>query len=249
MRLNTYIARSRMRGWSTVRGKLGTLQGQLIGQTLNVVTCGPSLNQWTTAFLHKRLKDEPLLAIKQAYDRVPGIADFHLINSHHRKEYDYDRNHPVVLMADNPDTKDQLGKYADIWLNLGPVRGHYFDDSLSGAQDFDDWTWDKRAGCENLLCHGPTIFFTVVPFLAIHLGVSRLITIGLDMAPGDTSHFYGGGGNDGERLMALQESQCCVNAQMAWWTWLKSKGVSWYRAKTDYPTGFTEIPEIDLESV
>jgi len=220
--------------------QLECLHNAHAGETAYLVACGPSTGQYREEFLRQRLANELVIAVKQAMDLVPGIADYHLINAVNRKEYDYTHPRPIVMFVCEIEQMVRCPMLHDVYTPR-PGRGdkHIY---VSQSKDFDSWTLDKIIRRPL----GPTIVFTLGMFLAVHLGVSRIITLGVDMAPEDMRHYYPSNLNEGQILHSEWEAGLVRDAHEDWDRWLRSRGVRWLRAESDEPNGFPSIEEVSL---
>ena len=50
------------------------------GESCLLLTCGPSLNQYPVDTLLEAAKDRVVVAVKQAYDKIPEVVDYHFWN-------------------------------------------------------------------------------------------------------------------------------------------------------------------------
>lgn len=220
-----------------VRAKLNTLAQAYCGQTAYLVSCGPSLGDYDDTLLQERLGDELVIAVKQAYDKLPGIVDFHLLNEVHLKPYSYAPPRPIAVFAGS-------ARNYDLVLPMVPARRdageEFFSRLLSRTLDFEPWTLDKRV--ERMSAGGivPTVGF----YLAVHLGISRLVTVGYDLTCGGGHHFYGATGDPGApgvRNHMRWETETVSAAAPHWRAWLQSKGVTWVRAEASSPINLPGI--------
>jgi len=150
-----------------------------------ILSCGPNLTDHDNKKVEELLKENVVIAVKQSFDLFGEHADFHAYNCANYKNYDYSENNPVIVEASTSP-----------W-NLGPcdlkffIRERDFNNSVSVTHDFDSWTYEKK---QQLRPYGPGIMYESVLYLAQHIGVSEIITIGWDNklldAPADKQHFY-----------------------------------------------------------
>lgn len=175
-----------------IQDRLKVLRNTYEGETCYIVSAGPSLKNIEVNKLRDKLKDELVISIKQSFNLLKGIVDFHVLNFTNFEPYDYSNSkdtmviwevfeqyHPQMILDNNFKCELML-----------PVVGNHESDivkrinkSQAGTKSFDDWTLDKTM---NRL-YGPGIMYEVVIHLALYLGVKEIITIGWDI--GDISKF------------------------------------------------------------
>jgi len=201
-----------------------------------ILSCGPTLTDHDEVKLKSLLKDNLVIAVKQAYDLFGEHVDFHAYNCANFKEYDYSANSPIIVEASTSP-----------WP-LGPcdlkflIRERNFNNSLSKTRDFDSWTYDNQI---NTRPFGPGIMYEAVFYLAHHLGVSEIITIGWDnkLTNSDPSktHFYDKEGSNYDEKKFIQqnkvadnpaavstlqhEAEITTDAIASWASWLNKEGI------------------------
>ena len=217
--------------------KLELLKDSLKVETCYVLSCGPTLTDHDDTKLKSLLKDNIVIAVKQAYDLFGEHVDFHAYNCANFKEYDYSVNKPIIVEASTSP-----------W-HLGPcdlkflIRERNFNNSISKTHDFDAWTYDNQT---NTRPYGPGIMYESVFYLAHHLGVSEIITIGWDnkLTNSDPSktHFYDKEGSSYDEADFIQqnkvadnpaavdtlehEAKITTNAIASWASWLNKEGIT-----------------------
>lgn len=197
-----------------------------------ILTCGPSLNNYTTEYLEEKLAGKTVIAVKQAIDKYPK-ADYHCWNCCNLPHpvsdihYPYTKSIPVVVASSNfaQGLKWSNKQHVDIFCKIPDpsVDGWEF---LVFTKDYDRWTFknspDKRP------C-GPSIMYETVLFLAYHIGAKTITTIGWDLQDKPKlKHFYDGGKrpplyNPGYTLP--WEVEATVKATKDVYFWLRNNGV------------------------
>ena len=218
----------------TTREKLDLLKDSFKGQECYLITCGPSLKEYTPEFLKEKLKDKLVIAIKQAYDYVPDI-----VNCNNFKLYEYKQTQPIVITAAGE--SEEVIKN-NVWTNqqeydiFMPIvnSNQDFNKALANTKDFDNYTMDKNVERP----WGPGMIYEVTLFLLEHLGVSDVYTIGWDHEKiGQTKsiRFYDGE-KDRPRLiresdpMRPEEIEKNIELSRDFSQWLKDRGVNLYVA-------------------
>lgn len=197
----TALIREKIKKCDGLDEKLSVLKGAYTGKTAYILTCGPSFGNYTADYLRKRLKDELVISVKQTYDTVGDIADFHLLNSWNYKKYDYAEPRPILLAEKHPVDPETPFLLPDLLfplINAGsdlPLE-EKLQKRLCVAQNFEDYLFEKTINRPL----GPGIVYELGFYLAVHLGVSKIIIVGWDIGIPDSQimpHFY----KEGEHLM------------------------------------------------
>jgi hypothetical protein len=193
--------RERVLSAETPEAKLSVLHNAHAGATAWLVSCGPSATRHQLSMLPD---GDVVIAVKQAY-RLCGGAHFHLLNHVNREDYEYTRPRPIVMAY-----PEQVR--ADISLPQQRRKG-----SVSESRDFDAWLMERTP----MRGYGPGIVYEIGMPLVVHLGCTRLRTIGFDCDKGQYMHFYGG------KTQPVEEADRIADAMPLWRDWLASRGVEW----------------------
>ena len=226
----------------TTEEKLKILKDKFKNEDCYILSCGPSLRNYSPDLLREKLKDKLVIAIKQAYDYVPDIVDIHMFNCNNFKPYNYGTRFPLVLttagepeqvIVNNVWTKNQ--KY-DIFL---PVvnSNQDFNNTLAVTKDFGSYTLEETKNRP----WGPGMMYELGLYLTHHLGVKNVYTIGWDLErPGETksTHFYDAIKNNINIIrksdpMRPKEIEKNIEASQSFFEWLKSQGINLYVASKD----------------
>ena len=189
--------------------RLDRLHHAYSGQSGVVVTCGPSLVTFDPARLRQALTGRVVFAVKQAIDVVGPEADLLCFNAYNVSRYRVPRRSTMRVYSSEPSGKlPQMNRF-DLRLPVAPHSGHLAD-SLVARKDFDDHMLERTP----VRPWGPGILHELVFYLAIHLGLSDLTTIGWDIANarGHNVHFYDApdnffdrGRSDAYKLVGVRE--------------------------------------------
>lgn len=154
-----------------------------------VATSGPSLRTVPPEPLRQALQGVPTIVVKQAIDIVGDQADFHCWNSFNVAKFGKGAPETIRCLVTEPTGRMVQWNKSDMRFPLVPNDGD-IRHSLALRRNFDDY----------LLSHsesrpfGPGIMYELVLYLAVHLGVKEIITIGWDIASaepaGPYTHFY-----------------------------------------------------------
>ena len=170
---------------SSQADKLELLKDSFSNKTAYVLSCGPSLLKNNQENLTNLIQDNLTISIKQAYDLYAENVDFHVYNCANFKQYDYEKKEPIIVEAAS--TPYKLG-HCDIKFF---IQEREFANSVSSKNNISDWTYEKEP---LLRPYGPGIMYEAAFYLAQHLGVKKIVTVGWDNKLLDASmenqHFY-----------------------------------------------------------
>jgi hypothetical protein len=181
--------------------KANLLHNQYKDEECYILTCGPSLTEYSKEFLNDHLKDKLVLTVKTAYDRHDSITDFHFFNCCNlptisNKPYHYEYGNKTISIASSNFEEGSrwspVQKY-DIFFKIPLVDvSTQMDEFVSVNKNFDEYTLSNRFDRPV----GPGIMYETVLFTAFHLGVKKITTVGWDLsqksitATKDYDHFY-----------------------------------------------------------
>ena len=262
MHKNTPTLISKVLQYENIPERLKLLENSYEGETCYIVSAGPSLKNYPTEYLKEKLKDKLVISIKQSFNVLKEIVDFHVLNFTNFQPYDWNNDTVVVwevFEQYHPDMILSNGFSCDLML---PVVGNHESDivkrineSQAGTESFDDWTLDKTMN----RMYGPGIMYEVVIHLALYLGVKEIRTIGWDI--GDVSkfkqddlyedvwqdHSYDGSDNIkyAKTPMNYHEVNTVVKSVKYLSEWLKTKGVD-FKIISDKNPADKSIERIEL---
>ena len=229
--------KEQIRSFSSNSKKIDLLKDKFKIKDCYILTCGPSLKQYSPDFLREKLKDKLVFAVKQAYNYVPEIVDFHFFNVNNFEVYDYDKSDPIVITNS---AENELACIHHTWSN----KQHYdiftftkddkdFSKSICKSLKFEDYLFENTMDRP----WGPGMMTELVLYTAIHLGVKNIYTIGWDLeSPGTTksSHFY----EDRSLIrpadpMKQEEIKLNIDTTKHLYEWLKSKDIGLFVANSN----------------
>ena len=79
--------------------RLSVLKNKYEGETVYIISGGPSLNNYSMDYLREILSDKFVMTIKQSYEPFKEISDFHILNFTNFKPYDWSNNKSIVSWA------------------------------------------------------------------------------------------------------------------------------------------------------
>lgn len=170
------------------------LHNTFLGETCYILGCGPSLGDVDPEKLKEITESNLTFAIKQAGLIVGHRADFQLFNCCNVSGYP---SSPSTIFVGQTDgltverAKSRFWHNQEVNLAFNVANNKDTKNTLALKRNFDEWTmaktWTERP-------FGPGIMYETVFFLAFHLGVSRIRTIGWDFQNPDQTdsweHFY-----------------------------------------------------------
>jgi hypothetical protein len=186
MKTTTSKLKQRLARTADLRDKIYFLANQYSGTTAFVLACGESILEYREEDLRTALEHELVIVVKQAAFLLDFRADFHVYNWENLLDYSA---HPG---SDKPISvylyiygKESMGVNSDIRLPI-PHAGDEAQ-KLSSTRAYD-------AHCLHKVLErpwGPGTVEEVVFYLALHLGVKRIATLGWDLSSlGGYRHFY-----------------------------------------------------------
>lgn len=273
MKSQTSKLRSKLQQLEDPSERLKVLRDAYVGETAYIIAGGPSLKQYDTNYLREFMSDKLCLPIKQSYNILKDVADFHLLNFTNFAPYDWSNNKSIVTWAIfeqyHPQMIFQNKLEHDLFIPIfrnspltgggtGPDRMKY---SLSEREDWDTMRLDDDDSGMNQPW-GPGIMYEMAIPLALYLGCKKIVTVGWDI--GDLSSFENGIEDDTQRVfqehfygdehekivyaktsMGPREIISVSKATKGIYYWLKNQGVEWEMVSDRNP-GYEGIPRIDL---
>ena len=235
---NKKTVNSTLSSLQNLNDKLQYLKDVHKGETLYILNCGPSLNEYEHDYLKKILKDKPVFAIKQAYNFFPEITDYHFFNCSNLpidkeaskliQHYTYLSHRPVTIASSNYDLGLRWSKLQkqDIFFKI-PIRTEINNEFVTVTKKFEDYLIDKNL---TRPC-GPGIMYETVFYMAVHLGFKEIILVGWDLRQKDANednyeHFYGTNDdvyNKGDVLDWEIKTTCDASKELYYW--LKEKNI------------------------
>ena len=227
-----------------------------------IVGAGPSLKNYDVDYVKDKLKDELVITIKQAYELLEDIVDIQILNFANYREYDYKDNNPIVMWEIYEQFHVNMILESNLKCDLMlPTSGNWeqheetkFKHSHCGSLSFDNWTLDKTLNRQ----FGPSLIFEMAIPIALHLGVSEIVTLGWDI--GDISKFDDIEGkeffqehfdNSSEKIVYAKtpqtrlELETIINSTEFLGKWLKSRGVD-FKIISDRNPSHESIERIEL---
>ncbi len=172
---HTFKLKKRIIESATIEDKLDVLKNAYAGETCYLLTAGPSINVFWNKHVEIFLADKLVVAVKQTYNLAADITDFHLLNSWNYQVYNYHQPEPIILTERGPRDPETVGMKYDLLFHV--QDSGIMEKRLAVTRRFDDYLFDKNPNRP----WGPGIMYELGIYLAVHLGVSELITFGWDL--------------------------------------------------------------------
>jgi len=238
--------------------KLEVLRNSYEGETCYILNCGPSLNEMAPNVIREHLKDKLVFAVKQAYNKFADISDFHFFNcanlpslkknGYFQEHYKYDDKTIAIASSNyNMGTRWSAFQKQDLFFKV-PIRTEINNEFVVKTKDFDKYLMSDHA---ERPC-GPGIMYETVIYMALHLGVKKIVALGWDLSYNDPKsykeykHFYGGTDKLVNRGDILPwEITATREASEELFKWLKNKGVE-LELVSNQSTLYEEIPRVKL---
>ena len=253
--------------------RLKVLKNQYEGETAYIIAGGPSLNRYTKEELRDFLRDKLCLPIKQSYNFLKEVADFHLLNWCNFAPYDWSNNksiitwaifeqfHPQMIFENNLENDLFIPIFRNNPNTGGGVGPNKMIHSLSEREDWDTMKLDHPEYGFNQPW-GPGIMYEMAIPLALYLGCKKIVTVGWDI--GDLSSFDKGTEDDTQRVfqehfygdehekivyaktsMGPREILSVAKATKGIYYWMKEQGVEW-EINSDRNPGYEGIPRVEI---
>ena len=184
MKKITKKLKQQIQKYDSIEERLKHLKDKYKGETAYILTCGPSLSEHDENELNERLKDKLVLGIKQAYNKVSGIADFHLLNTYNLSPYSWNDDSIVYWSLSKSYADGQLQKIvnlnAPIDLYIPVVNPPYIDrtQTTQATENFDDFYMMEN---QTEVMWGCGMMYEIGIPLALLLGCTEIVAVGWDL--------------------------------------------------------------------
>lgn len=166
--------------------QLDWLAGRATGRDIFILSCGPSLSEYSPEGLNDLLRGHCVFAVKQAFPLVPDLTDIQILNTWNSQKYDYAIKRPFVVRETAAGDPPVFGE-SD--LDLTVSKPSNLSEQLARKQNFDDFTFARTLQRP----WGPGVLYEIGFYLAMHMGCRRIITLGWDVGVKNSAvmpHFY-----------------------------------------------------------
>ena len=178
----------------SVEDRLGVLKRTYENCTAVILAPGPSLNEHDLSILYNR-DDIVLLSVKQAYDKIKGQTDFHIVNTYNFDKvlgYDYENLDCIIfygLSQSYVEAQTQKLLYkphpVDLWVPVVNPPTITYEDCIHKSSDYDKFFMLSN---EPKTWWGTSIVYEQAIPMSLLLGCSRIVTIGWDIGTGKHSY-------------------------------------------------------------
>jgi len=180
----------------SIEERLSLLKDKYKGETAYIVTCGPSLSTHDEQILNEKLKDKLVISIKQAYNVVGDISDFHLVSTYNLSPYTWNPNSIVYWGLSKSYANNQLTKITQLQAPIDlfiPIINPPFinrSQTTQATENFDDFYMMET---HTEVMWGCGMMYELAIPLALLLGCDKMVAIGWDMGdpnkPLEQGHF------------------------------------------------------------
>jgi hypothetical protein len=233
------------------------------GETCLLLTCGPSINDYTEEELIEfvEVTDATVVAVKQSYFKIPDLVNYHFFNCcnlpppENGRHYDYTKYSeiPPLTIASSTYTYGSSWnaeeQHADLFFKIPALEEK--PELIAETEEFEKYTLEKTA---DRPC-GPGIMYETVIFWLEHLGFKNIVALGWDLSKASShekneevyQHFYKSDVYNRGVLLGW-DVKVTREASKALYYWLKSKGTQLSIGSTQSHL-YDGIPRIDLNVV
>lgn len=242
MRPQTVELKRQLKALRTPQERMAALRNAYQGEECYIVCCGPSLSEVDPELLRHKLSDKLVLSFKQAYDLLPNESDFHVFNFIHFQDYDYGEQSPIAVELTR--FGKVLAKATDLPVPINVREAGIYPASVAHRKNFDHYLFERTLNRP----FGPGIVYEVGFYLAVHLGVSGITTLGFDCTNPST-HFYGAESVKPERMKILKREMGVVVTGMHYFAnWLERKKAPLKLISSINPAP-PSIPRLTIEDI
>lgn len=253
--------------------RLKVLRNQYKEETAYIIAGGPSLKNYSKEYLNNFLSDKLVFSIKQSYEILKEVTDFHILNFTNFKPYDWSGNksivswaifeqfHPEMIFKNNLTCDLMIPIYRNNPNTGGGVGPNKMAYSVVERGDYELLKLDHPEVGFNQPW-APGIMYEMCIPLALYTGCKKIVTVGWDI--GDIKSFKNGPDDDTQRVfqehfygdkhqeivyaktsMGPREIISVSNSTKDMFYWLKEQDVEW-EIVSDRNPGYEGIPRIEL---
>jgi hypothetical protein len=159
------------------------------GRTALVVSAGPSAIGWKEVY-DRTVNENPLVVcIKQTVemDGLSDLCDIHFINPYNLKRFKY-KTKPLIIFSDAADSPRVYNEY-DIKFIVKKKPAASLQSTVAYSGEFKKFELETTGVSRPW---GPGVMYESVLYTLQHMGVTKIVTIGWDIADdgGRNSHYY-----------------------------------------------------------
>jgi hypothetical protein len=176
-----------IRDLSSLNDRVKALRDAYAQAECLVVTCGPSLGDVSKEQLQRASDGRVTIAVKQATDVVGDVSDFHCFNAFNVSRFSPAHDSTIRCFVADAKRRSPQFNGRDLEFEQRDGNGD-LRNSLAHERSFQGYELANGL----VRPFGPGIMYELVFFLAAHVGVSRITTVGWDIGDpaGQNTHFY-----------------------------------------------------------
>ena len=159
------------------------LKNQYKGETAYILASGPSFTEILPSILKEKLKDKLVISIKQTFDSLPNLVDYHLLNFCNLTKYIYPNPNTIVgwTVWDN-NQPNVIAENFPVDFILDTFKLNDGAPNIENSVAFNLEQIDLLDMNTNLSRPwGPGTMYEMAMPLAIYLGCTKIVTIGWDL--------------------------------------------------------------------
>lgn len=212
MHSNTRSLKNRLATVVSDSERLRLLKDAYKGEECFILTAGPSLSALDHQKLREVAKEKLVICVKQTYDVMEELCDFHLINSDNYQVYNFSENDQIIKMkVVQENSRQKTPRYKpDVVLKIDQTQAGHRERSLAHTKRFEDHLIEP----DTKRPWGPGIMYELGIYLPVLLGCSKITVLGWDMGSRNTDRierFYEKKGLFTKLVSYLENEQPRIN--------------------------------------
>jgi hypothetical protein len=159
------------------------LKNQYEGETAYILTAGPTFKNAIKNDLKNKLKDKLVISLKQTFNDVPNLVDYHLLNFCNLAKYEYPNSNTIVgwTVWDNNQPQVIVNNF-NVDFILDTFKLNDGTPNIENSISFNQSQIDLL-DINNSMSRpwGPGTMYEIGIPLALYLGCKKIVTIGWDL--------------------------------------------------------------------
>ena len=151
-----------------IKQQINTLHNLFKKKDCLILTCGPSLSEYSKEQVKEFAKNKIVICIKEAVLEYEDICHFHVINPTRYREYNIKKRIFRIFQGNQDVVTDmKLEEDRPFTLPNQLLRKHNYEEYMLNYKIKRPW--------------GPGILYETVFYLCLHMGITNIYTLGWDL--------------------------------------------------------------------